>query len=210
MDIGAALTVVADGPVGPIGRQLDEQFGVPKDHHVSDWAVGMKFVVELDPETPISIPAKSCTRSASRTRDFGLHLRPPWWRTSVGIFVPSWFDCPARTTYRYLQHWMLNIPTSGSYLEGGTLRSWGAKIPQRVWQARRALPGWRRLCPNWRRQRLTNVLTGSGVDEAWATGAQLAEAVLELAKARNRLRKKTSKPVMCGAAGPVGWRKKRR
>ena len=29
----------------------------------------------------------------------------------------------------------------------------------------------------------TNVLTGSGVDEAWATGVQLAEAVIELAKA---------------------------
>jgi electron-transferring-flavoprotein dehydrogenase len=27
------------------------------------------------------------------------------------------------------------------------------------------------------------VLTGSGVDEAWTTGAQLAEAVLELLKA---------------------------
>jgi electron-transferring-flavoprotein dehydrogenase len=30
----------------------------------------------------------------------------------------------------------------------------------------------------------TNVLTGSGVDEAWATGEQLAEAVLELLKAK--------------------------
>ncbi|MGC4052726.1 MAG: hypothetical protein QM757_25630 [Paludibaculum sp.] len=29
----------------------------------------------------------------------------------------------------------------------------------------------------------TNVLTGSGVDEAWAHGQQLAEAVIELLKA---------------------------
>ena len=29
----------------------------------------------------------------------------------------------------------------------------------------------------------TNVLTGSGVDEAWATGVQLAEGVVELLKA---------------------------
>src|SRR5207248_7359189 len=29
----------------------------------------------------------------------------------------------------------------------------------------------------------TNVLTGSGVDEAWTTGAQLAEAVVELVNA---------------------------
>ena len=33
----------------------------------------------------------------------------------------------------------------------------------------------------------TNVLTNSGVDEAWATGVQLGESVLELLKARNAL-----------------------
>ena len=35
----------------------------------------------------------------------------------------------------------------------------------------------------------TNVLTGSGVDEAWTTGTQLAEAVLELLKAGKPLSK---------------------
>ena len=29
MDVRAALTVVGDGPVGPVGRQLDEHFGLP-------------------------------------------------------------------------------------------------------------------------------------------------------------------------------------
>ena len=29
MDIRAPLTVVADGPVGPVGRRLDEHFGIP-------------------------------------------------------------------------------------------------------------------------------------------------------------------------------------
>ena len=33
MDIRAALTVVGDGPVGPVGRRLDERFGLPEGHH---------------------------------------------------------------------------------------------------------------------------------------------------------------------------------
>ena len=33
MDIRAALTVVGDGPVGPVGRQLDQHFGMPEGHH---------------------------------------------------------------------------------------------------------------------------------------------------------------------------------
>ena len=35
----------------------------------------------------------------------------------------------------------------------------------------------------------TNMLTGSGVDEAWATGVQLAEAVMELLRAGKSLSK---------------------
>ena len=40
MDIHAALTVVGDGPVGPIGQQLDAQFGLPEGHHtaIGRWA----------------------------------------------------------------------------------------------------------------------------------------------------------------------------
>ena len=46
MDVRAALTVVADGPVGPIGRQLDERLGMPEGHHHRDWAVGTKVVLD--------------------------------------------------------------------------------------------------------------------------------------------------------------------
>ena len=53
MDIRAALTVVGDGPIGPIGRQLDEQFGLPAGHHKHDYAVGMKFVVNLPEGCPL-------------------------------------------------------------------------------------------------------------------------------------------------------------
>jgi electron-transferring-flavoprotein dehydrogenase len=63
------------------------------------------------------------------------------------------------------------------------MRSWGAKTLQE--SGRRGEPylvgdGYARIGEG---SGSTNVLTGSGVDEAWATGVQLAEAVIELAKA---------------------------
>lgn len=98
---------------------------------------------------------------------------------SLGIFVPSWFESPVRTAYRYLQHWMLH-PYLWRYLDGGTLRSWGAKTLGE--SGRRGEPhlvgnGYARIGEG---SGSTNILTGSGVDEAWTTGVQLAEAVLEL------------------------------
>ena len=102
---------------------------------------------------------------------------------SLGIFVPSWFDSPMRTAYRYLQHWMLH-PYLWRYLKGGKLRSWGAKTLGE--SGRRGEPhlvgdGYARIGEG---SGTTNVLTGSGVDEAWTTGAQLAESVLELLKSK--------------------------
>jgi len=47
MDITAGLTVVADGPIGAVGQQLNYRLGMPEAHHQRDWAVGMKMVVEL-------------------------------------------------------------------------------------------------------------------------------------------------------------------
>ncbi|HLP78365.1 MAG TPA: hypothetical protein VK327_15785, partial [Candidatus Paceibacterota bacterium] len=53
MDIHAALTVIGDGPVGPIGQQLDAEFGLPDGNHTRDWAIGMKFVVDLPEDTAL-------------------------------------------------------------------------------------------------------------------------------------------------------------
>ena len=97
--------------------------------------------------------------------------------------MPSWFDSPVRTAYRYLQHWMLH-PYLWRHLKGGTLRSWGAKTLQE--SGRRGEPhlvgdGYARIGEG---SGSTNVLTGSGVDEAWTTGVQLAEGVLELLQGR--------------------------
>jgi electron-transferring-flavoprotein dehydrogenase len=98
---------------------------------------------------------------------------------SLGIFVPSWLDSPVRTAYRYLQHWMLH-PYLWRHLRGARLRSWGAKTLQE--SGRRGEPhlaghGYIRIGEG---SGSTNVLTGSGVDEAWTTGVLAAEGVLEL------------------------------
>ncbi|HXR48970.1 MAG TPA: hypothetical protein VN784_16155 [Candidatus Limnocylindrales bacterium] len=183
MDVYAALTVIGDGPIGPIGRQLDEQFGMPQDHHKRDWAVGMKFVVDLPENTVLKPGTVLHTFGYPEPEIFGFLYVHPDRVASLGIFVPSWFDSPVRTAYRYLQHWMLH-PYLWRYLKGGKLRSWGAKTlgeSGKHGEPHLTGDGYARIGEG---SGSTNVLTGSGVDEAWATGTQLAEAVIELLKAK--------------------------
>ena len=181
MDIKAALTVVGDGPVGPVGRQLDDHFGMPEGHHKREWAVGMKAVVDLPEHVTLEPGTVIHTMGFPEPEIFGFFYVHPERVASVGIFVPSWFESPLRTSYRYLQHFMMH-PYLWRYLEGGTLRSWGAKSLQE--SGKRGEPylagnGYARIGEG---SGSTNVLTGSGVDEAWTTGVQLAEGVLELLK----------------------------
>jgi len=181
MDIKAPLTVVGDGPVGPVGRRLDEATGLPEGHHQRDWAVGMKAVVTLPEHCELEPGTVLHTFGYPEPEIFGFLYVYPERIASLGIFVPSWFDSPVRTSYRYLQHWMLH-PYLWRYLEGGALRSWGAKTLQeagRQGEPHLAGDGYARIGEG---SGSTNVLAGSGVDEAWTTGAQLAEAVLELLK----------------------------
>jgi electron-transferring-flavoprotein dehydrogenase len=181
MDIHAALTVVGDGPVGAVGRQLDEVFGLPNGHHQREWAVGMKMVVDLPEGCPLEEGTVLHTFGYPEPEIFGFLYVHPDRIATVGIFVPSWFRAPMRTSYRYLQHFMQH-PYLWRYLQGGRLRSWGAKSLQE--SGRRGEPflvgnGYARIGEG---SGSTNVLTGSGVDEAWTTGAQLAEAVVEILK----------------------------
>jgi electron-transferring-flavoprotein dehydrogenase len=183
MEVRAPLTVVADGPVGAIGQQLDAQFGVPAGHHLHDWALGMKFVVDLPVDCELKPGTVLHTVGFPEPEIFGFLYVHPDRVASLGIFVPSWFDCPVRTAYRYLQHWMMH-PYLWRHLKGGSIRSWGAKSLQE--SGRRGEPhltgnGFARIGEG---SGATNVLTNSGVDEAWATGIQLAEAVIELLKAK--------------------------
>jgi len=182
MDVKAVLTVVADGPVGPVGRQLDETFGMPEGHHVRDWAVGMKMVVDLRDDCGLAPGTVFHTFGYPEPEIFGFLYVNDARTASLGIFVPSWFDSPVRTAYRYLQHWMLH-PYLWRHLQGARMRSWGAKSIQESGKHGEpflAGDGYVRIGEG---SGSTNVLTGSGVDEAWMTGAQLGEAVLELLRA---------------------------
>jgi electron-transferring-flavoprotein dehydrogenase len=204
MDVRARLTVVGDGPVGSVGKVIDRELGMPEGHGRRDWALGMKFVIELpvDPSNPDSLDTEALSedgviaRSAIETSPlqpgtvwhtfgypepeiFGFLYVHPDRLVSVGIFVPSWMGDPSRTAYRYLQHFIQH-PAIWRYVKDGTLRSWGAKSLDE--SGRRGEPF---LCGNGYARigegsGSTNMLTGSGVDEAWTTGVQLAESVIEL------------------------------
>lgn len=179
MDVKAALTVVADGPVGAVGRALDAKFGLPKGHHRYDWGVGMKAVVQL-PETCELKPGTVIhTLGFPEPEIFGFLYVYPNRTASLGIFVAPWQDTPVRTTYRYLQHWMQH-PYVWRHIKGGKLLSWGAKSLQESGQEGEPFlcgDGYARIGEG---SGTTDVLANAGVDEAWESGVQLAHAVLKL------------------------------
>jgi len=189
MDVTASLTVVGDGPVGAVGRQLDRAIGLPEGSPGRrDWAVGMKLVVDLPENTPLEAGTVLHTFGFPEPEIFGFLYVHPDRVASVGIFVPSWFKSPARTTYRYLQHYVQH-PYLWRWLRGAKLRSWGAKSI--LESGRRAEPvlagdGFARIGEG---SGSTNVLTSSGVDEAFTTGVQLAEGVIALLEAGKPLTK---------------------
>jgi electron-transferring-flavoprotein dehydrogenase len=185
LDVQARLTVVGDGPVGAVGQAIDEALGMPTGHARREWALGMKFVIEL-PETAEQQLAPGTiwhTMGYPEPEIFGFLYAHPDRLISVGIFVPSWMHDPARTAYRYLQHFIQH-PALWPYLKDGMLRSWGAKSLEE--SGRQGEPflygdGFARIGEG---SGSTNVLTNSGVDEAWTTGVQLGETVIELLRAR--------------------------
>ena len=183
MDIRAALTVVADGPVGAVGRQLDAHFGMPKGHEQNDWALGMKMVIQMREDSDLQPGTVIHTIGFPEPEIFGFLYVHPERLVSAGIFIPAWFHSPVRTAYRYLQHFIQH-PYLWRHLHGGTLKSWGAKSLQE--SGRHSEPflagnGYARIGEG---SGSTNVLANSGVDEAWTTGVLLAEAVFELLEQR--------------------------
>jgi electron-transferring-flavoprotein dehydrogenase len=182
MDVKALLTVVGDGPVGAVGQALDEKLGLPEGHHKREWALGMKFVIELPEDSKLEAGTVWHSFGFPEPEIFGFLYVHPERLVSVGIFVPSWLSDPSRTAYRCLQHYIQH-PALWQHLKDGTLRSWGAKSLEE--SGRHGEPhlcgdGFARIGEG---SGSTNMLTGSGVDEAWATGSQLGEAVLELLRA---------------------------
>ncbi len=182
MDVKAALTVIGDGPVGPVGQKLDDHFGMPGGNHHTEWAVGAKMVIDLKDGAELEKGSIFHTFGFPEPEIFGFMYAHTTTTVSVGVFIPSWFRSPVRNSYRYLQHWMKH-PRIWKYLEGGTLRSWGAKSLEesgKQGEPYLAGNGYARIGEG---SGSTNVLAGAGVDEAWVTGCQLAEAVIELAEA---------------------------
>lgn len=178
-EIRAPLTVVADGPVGAVSRRIDDIVGMPPGHVRDEWALGMKFVIELPESCNLPPGTVFHTIGYPEPEIFGFFYVHPDRVASAGIFVPSWMESPVRTGYRYLQHFIQH-PALWRHVKGGKLRSWGAK--SLLESGKRGEPylaggGYARIGEN---SGSTNVLTGSGVDEAWLTGVQLAEAVIEL------------------------------
>jgi electron-transferring-flavoprotein dehydrogenase len=182
MDVRAQLTVVGDGPVGAVGQALDDHLGLPKGNARREWALGMKFVIELSEDSNLEPGTVWHTFGYPEPEIFGFLYVHPERLVSVGIFVPSWMSDPSRTAYRSLQHY-LQHPALWKVLKDGTLRSWGAKSLEE--SGKHGEPfltgdGFARIGEG---SGSTNMLTGSGVDEAWTTGTQLGEAVLELLRA---------------------------
>jgi electron-transferring-flavoprotein dehydrogenase len=182
MEVRAQLTVVGDGPVGAVGQAIDNKLGLPPGHAHREWALGMKFVIELPEGSPLKPGTVWHSFGYPEPEIFGFLYVHPERLVSVGIFVPSWIHDPSRTAYRYLQHYIQH-PALWKYLKDGTLRSWGAKSLEES-----GLHGEPYLCGDGYARigegsGSTNMLTGSGVDEAWATGTQLGDAVIELLRA---------------------------
>lgn len=186
MDIKARLTVVGDGPVGAVGQAIDRALGLPPEHHQREWAVGMKMVVDLPEGCELQPGTVLHTLGYPEPEIFGFLYVYPDNVACLGIFVPSWFETPVRTAYTYLQHWMQH-PYLWRHLQGGRMRSWGAKSLQE--SGRRGEPflvgkGFARIGEG---SGTTNVLSGSGVDEAWASGTLLAQSVIDILKSGQEL-----------------------
>ena len=185
MDVHARLTVVGDGPVGAVGQAIDRRRGLPAGHARREWAMGMKMVIELpenSEEAQLEPGTVWHTIGFPEPEIFGFLYVHPERLVSVGIFVPSWMHDPSRTAYRYLQHYIQH-PALWRHLKNGTLRSWGAKSLEE--SGKHGEPylsgyGYARIGEG---SGSTNILTGSGVDEAWTTGIQLGDAVVELLRA---------------------------
>ena len=97
MDIRASLTVVGDGPVGAISQSIDRKFGLPPGHSHREWALGMKFVIELPEDSALKPGTVWHTFGYPEPEIFGFLYVHPDHLVSVGIFVPSWLSDPSRT-----------------------------------------------------------------------------------------------------------------
>jgi electron-transferring-flavoprotein dehydrogenase len=207
MDIHAALTVVGDGPVGAVGRQLDEEFGMPAGHHQREWAVGMKMVMDLPETTTLEPGMVWHTLGYPEPEIFGFLYVHPGRVATAGIFVPSWFRSPMRSSYRYLQHFLLH-PYLWKHLAAESCGR-GARNRCRN-RAAAANPYWRGMVTH-ASARVREAPTCSP-DRAWTKPGPRARSWPKpcsncSAQACRSAKKTWSEPTWRGGA-PVGWRAK--
>ena len=150
MDMRAALTVVGDGPVGPIGRQLDEHFGMPEGHHKRDWAIGMKMVVNLPENCPLEAGHGVAHVRAIPSRRF----------SDSSTFIPTawrrWgFSCRRGSTPPCARRTAISSTGCCTRICGVTSRRHAAFVGRKdasgIGPARRAAPCGRRLRAHRRR-----------------------------------------------------------
>ena len=180
MDIHASLTVVGDGPFGPVGRQLDEHFGLPPGHHQRDWAVGAKMVIDLPEGSELEPGTVFHTFGYPEPEIFGfLYVHPG--RRGLGGHLRALLVRQPHPDVLPLLAALHPASVSVALSEGRHACEAGARRPSRspgrIGEPHLVLDGCARIGEG---SGSTNVLTGSGVDEAWTTGIQLAEGVLEL------------------------------
>ena len=202
MDVHAALTVVGDGPVG--GGQLDEAFGMPEGHARREWAVGMKMVVDLAEDTALEAGTVFHTFGYPEPEIFGFS-------TCTRTASPRWESSCRGGSRAHPHHVSISPALRAAPVPVAALgaRDSALGAPNRSGIRRRGEPflggdGYARIgeCSG-----STNVLSSTGVDEACATGVQLAEAVLELAAGGQALHPGEPGRNVCGAAArQCGWR----
>ena len=111
------LTVIGDGPVGPVGRALDETLGLaPRATVQRDWALGHEDAVVDLPEAlrpARRLRAAHLRLSRSRTSSASCTCCRTAWPRWASSCPPGWIS-PVRTGYRYLQHWMTHPAIHGS------------------------------------------------------------------------------------------------
>jgi electron-transferring-flavoprotein dehydrogenase len=169
MDVRAALTVVGDGPVGAVGRALDDAVRSARGSSPHEWAIGMKVLVDL-PTTSRSSRARCCTRSAIRSRRSSASstsARRGSRRSASSCRRGSAAPCAPRTA---------TCSTGCSTRTCGAPRGRHAALVGRQVAAGIGASAASRYLAGDGYARIgegsgsTNVLTGSGVDEAWTTG----------------------------------------
>lgn len=178
-NVKAKLVVLADGATGCVGKSFNSKFNIGTSNDRGSWAAGMKLQVELSPDSCLKKGTVIHTLGFPEPEIFGFIYALENNMASIGLLVSSSFESPIKTTYRYLQHWILH-PAVYKYLKKAKLKSWGAKSLCEMGLNQSASYLEDHVAKIGEGSGTNDILTGSGVDEAWLSGVLLAEGVFDI------------------------------